>query len=109
MRKLPGVKFTQIPISDPVGLFFEGMYQSGFYWNFVGYYQILVGIILMLPFLKRLSPILIYPVMVNIWLVSLSLHMQGTPVITTLMLLGNMFLLLWHLESYLPLFRLKES
>ena len=106
IRKLPGVKFTQIPISDPIGLFFEGMYQTGFYWNFVGYYQILAGILLMLPWLKRLSPILIFPVTVNIWLVSLSLHMTGTPVITSLMLLGNIFLLVWHLKSYVPILKL---
>lgn len=109
IRKLPGVKFTQIPISDPIGLFFEGMYQTGFYWNFVGYYQIFTGILLMLPLLNRLSPILIFPVTINIWLVSLSLHMRGTPVITTLMVLGNIFLILWHFRSYQLMFTLKEK
>lgn len=100
LRKLPSVKFTQIPISEPVGLFFEGMYATGFYWNFIGYYQILVGLLLMTKWFKSLTPVLLLPVSVNIFLVSISLHMKGTPIITGLMLLGNLFLLLWHSTSY---------
>lgn len=106
-RKLPGVKFTSIPISDPVGLFFEGMYVTGFYWNFIGYYQILAGILLMTPWWKKLTPILIFPVTINIFLVSLSLHMRGTPIITSLMILGNLYLIIWHLRTYSPLLKIK--
>jgi hypothetical protein len=105
LRKLPGIKFTTLPIENPVGLFFEGMYASGFYWNFIGYYQIIVGLLLIGPWWKRLTPILIAPVTVSIFLVSVSLHMRGTPVITAMMLLGNLYLLLWHTNSYRPLFQ----
>lgn len=107
LRKLPGVKFTQLPITNPVGLFFEGMYVTGFYWNFIGYYQIVVGLILMSRWWKALSPLLILPVTVNIFLVSISLQMRGTPVITGLMLLGNLFLIVWHWEQYKPILRRK--
>lgn len=109
LRKMPGVKFTTLPIEDPVGLFFEGMYVTGFYWNFVGYFQIFAGILLMTPWFKRLSPLLILPVTVNIWLVSISLHMRGTPFITTMMLLANLYLILWHLNSYAAIFSVKET
>jgi hypothetical protein len=109
IRKLPGVKFTILPIDNPVGLFFEGMYTAGFYWNFIGFYQIITGILLMTPWLKRLSPLLIFPVTLNIFLVSVALDMKGTPFITSLMLLANLFLILWHLKSYTPLFKLKGS
>jgi hypothetical protein len=92
-----------------VGLFFEGMYVTGFYWNFIGYFQIVTGILLMTPWLKRLSPLLILPITLNIFLVSVSLNMKGTPVITSLMLLANLYLVLWHLKSYAPVFKLKGS
>ncbi|PQB04655.1 hypothetical protein BST85_06910 [Aureitalea marina] len=105
LRKLPGVKFTQLPTSNPVGLFFEGMYVTGFYWNFIGYYQILVGLLLMTRWWRALTPLLILPVSVNIFLVSVSLHMRGTPVITGLMLMGNLFLIFWHWESYRSILR----
>lgn len=109
LRKMPGVKFTTIPIDNPIGLFFEGMYQTGFYWNFIGYYQILIGFILMTAWFQRLTPILLLPVSINIFLVSLSLQMRGTPIITGLMLLGNLFLLAWHMQHYLPLFKMRNK
>lgn len=107
LRKMPGVKFTSLPMSNPVGLFFESMYTTGFYWNFIGYYQIFTGVLLLVNWWKRLSPVLAMPVTVNILLVSVSLHMKGTPFITAMMVLGNLFLLLWHWESYLPILKRK--
>lgn len=107
LRKMPGVKFTLLPIDNPVGLFFEGMYVTGFYWNFIGYYQIIVGFLLMTPWWRKLTPLLLFPVSINILLVSLALNMRGTPVITSLMVLGNLYLILWHLQSYLPLLKVK--
>jgi len=103
LRKMPSVKFTELPIDNPVGLFFEGMYVTGFYWNFIGYYQIVVGILLMTTWFQKLTPVLLFPVSINIFLVSLSLQMRGTPIITACMLLGNLFLLAWHLKTYLPI------
>ncbi len=107
IRKLPGVKFTQLPIENPVGLFFEGMYVTGFYWNFIGYYQIVIGFLLMLSYWKKLTPLLALPVTFNIFLVSISLQMKGTPIITSLMLLANLFLIFWHLKTYLPILKIK--
>lgn len=107
LRKIPGVKFTSLPIDNPVGLFFEGMYASGFYWNFIGYYQIVVGALLISPWWQRLTPILIAPVTVSIFFVSVSLHMRGTPFITGMMLVANLFLLCWHAQSYQPLLKRK--
>lgn len=107
LRKMPGVKFTTISIENPVGLFFEGMYQTGFYWNFIGFYQILVAFFLLTAWFQRLTPILLIPVSINIFLISLSLQMRGTPLVTGLMLLGNLFLLAWHVKYYLPIFKLK--
>ncbi len=103
IRKLPGIKFTELPIENPVGLFFEGMYAAGFYWNFIGVYQIMVGFLLCTPFWSRLTPLLSIVVTVNIFLVSVGLHMQGTPMITTLMLLANSILIFYHWKSYAPI------
>jgi len=106
IRKLPNVKFTELPISNPVGLFFEGMHAAGFYWNFIGYYQLIFGIILMTKWFSKLTPLLILPVTFNIFLVSVSLQMKGTPIITSCMLLGNVYLILWHIKSYAPILKI---
>lgn len=104
IRKLPGIKFTQLPIDNPVGLFFEGMYAAGFYWNFIGIYQIVVGSVLVVPYWSKLTPILSIPVTVNIFLISVGLSMKGTPIITAMMLMANLYLLFYHRKSYGMLF-----
>ena len=109
IRKLPGVKFTKLPLENPVGLFFEGMYASGIYWNFIGVYQILIGFLLCIGLWPRLSPILSLPVTINIFLVSMGLQMQGTPIITFLMLLANLYLVFYEWKHYRHLFKWKTN
>ena len=103
LRKMPGVKFTALPPSDPVGAYFEAMHNTGFYWNFIGYFQILLGVMVMINRFTAVSAMLMFPITINLFLVSVSLHMGGTPVITSLMVLGNLFLLIWHRQNFLPI------
>ena len=100
IRKLPGLKFTELPIDNPVGAFFNAMHETGFYWNFIGYFQIVVGILIFFNRFVVVSSLLMMPVTINIFLVSIALHMTGTPIITSAMLLGNLFLLIWHFKNY---------
>ena len=105
IRKLPGIKFTELPLSNPVGSFFHAMHETGFYWNFIGYFQIAVGILIFFNRFVVVSSLLMMPVTVNIFLVSITLHMKGTPLITSAMILGNIFLLLWHYKNYAGIFK----
>jgi uncharacterized membrane protein YphA (DoxX/SURF4 family) len=102
IRKFPGLKFTILGTDNPVGLYFEAMHQLGFYWNFIGYFQVICGILLLFKRTAPLAVLLMLPVTVNILLVSVGLDMRGTPLITSAMLLANIFMLLWHYERYLP-------
>ena len=103
IRKLPGIKFTALPIDNPVGFYFEAMHATGFYWNFIGCFQILIGIMIFFNRFVVVSGLLMMPVTVNIFLVSIALNMSGTPIITSAMVLGNLFLLVWHFKNYRPL------
>jgi len=105
IRKLPGVLFTILPVDNPVGAYFHAMHETGFYWNFIGYFQIVVGVVVFVNRFSALASLLMMPVTVNIFLISIALHMTGTPVITSLMLLGNIYLLLWKYQKFLPLVR----
>jgi uncharacterized membrane protein YphA (DoxX/SURF4 family) len=104
IRKLPGVKFTILPTENPVGAYFQAMYETGFYWNFIGYFQIVIGALIFLNRFVGFSTLLMMPVTINIFLISIALHMTGTPIITSAMILGNIFLLFWHYEHYLSIF-----
>ncbi|WP_455169887.1 DoxX family membrane protein, partial [Aegicerativicinus sediminis] len=61
-RKLPGIKFTSLPISNPVGAYFQSMYDTGFYWNFIGYFQIVVGLLMFFNRFVVVSSLLMMPV-----------------------------------------------
>ena len=45
LRKLPREKFTILSIDNPIGAYFNAMYETGIYWNFIGYFQIAIGIL----------------------------------------------------------------
>ena len=104
--KIRGERFTSIPPSQPVGYFFEAMYQSGFYWNFLGWAQLISGALLMSQRFSTIGAFAFFPVILNVCLITHSVDFgSGTPTITTLMLLGTVFLLLWDYRKWMILFQ----
>ncbi len=103
--KIKGERFTIIPPTEPVGYFFEAMYQSGFYWQFLGWAQLVSGALLMSQRLSTIGAMAFFPVILNVCLITHSVNFgTGTPTITTLMLLGTIFLLLWDYKKWVHLF-----
>ena len=103
--KIKGERFTSIPATEPVGYFFEALYQSGFYWNFLGWAQFISGALLMSQRFSTIGAFVFFPVILNVCLITNSIDFgSGTPVITTLMLLGTTFLLLWDYKKWTILF-----
>ena len=102
--KLAGNRFTHLPVEDPVGFFFEALYRTGCYWNFLGFIQLLAAALLLIPRWTTLGAVLYFPIILNIFLITLSMRFQGTPVITGLMLLGSLYLLCWDYDRLRPLF-----
>lgn len=96
--KLLGHRFTSLPLDNPVGAFFEAMYQTGFYWNFIGASQVLAGILLLIPRTTTLGAVAFFPIILNITVVTWSIGFQGTIYLTALMLLASVFLLCWDYD-----------
>ena len=105
LRKLYGNKFTLLTIDNPVGSYFDAMHEMVFYWNFIGYFQIANGILLFFNRFVVLSSLLMMPVTVNIFLISITLNMKGTPFITAALVLGNIFLMMWNYDNYKAILR----
>jgi len=103
--KLVGHRFTRLPVEDPVGFFFEALYRTGWYWNFLGAAQLLAAVLLLNPRTTTLGAVLYFPIIVNVFLITLSMHFTGTPIITGLMLLGSVFLLCWDYDRFAPIVR----
>lgn len=101
--KMTGERFTRISVDDPIGYFFEALYRSGFYWNFLGTAQVLAGLLLVTQRFATLGALLFLAILSNIWIITLSLSFGGTSVITSLMMIAVLILVIWDRHKLLPL------
>lgn len=97
--KIKGVRFTQHSAeNEPINTLnhlFESMYQSGLYWHFIGWGQLMAGFLLMSQRFSTLGAVVFFPLMLNIFIITISFNWVGVLTITFLMLLINIYLLLW--------------
>ena len=99
LKKVLGLRFTNLGVDNPVGFFFEALYQSGFYWNYLGIMQVLCSILIIIPRTTYLAAVLYLPIIININIIVISMNFKGTPIITGLMLLANIYLLVWDYKK----------
>ncbi len=97
--KIQGIRFTtesgeNAPIYT-LPHFFEAMYQSGLYWQFIGWGQFIAGVLLMTQLFSTLGAVVFFPIMLNIFILTISFESTGILILTLLMLLANIYLLLW--------------
>lgn len=104
LTKVVGNRFTVLGLDSPVGFFFEAMYRTGFYWRFLGLCQLAAALLLVIPRTATVGALVYFPLILNIFVITVSLHFQGTPVITGLMLLANLYLLCWDYDKLKHLF-----
>lgn len=101
--KIKGGRFTMASGADaPInsaGHFFETLYQSGLYWQFIGWGQLATGFLLMTQRYAKLGALTFLPIIGNIFVITLSYDFNGTPVITGLLLLANLLLLAWDWDE----------
>ncbi len=107
--KIKGERFTSKDgINEPLHSawhLFETLYQSGIYWRFLGWSQLLAGMLLMTQLYSALGAVVMLPITINIFVITISYYFAATPAITFLLLLANIFLLLWEYEKLIPLFQ----
>ena len=111
--KIKGNRFTsesgaENPI-DSAWHFFETMYQSGLYWKFIGLGQLLAGFLLMTQRFAKLGALVNFPIILNIFVITLSYYFAFTPVVTGLMLLANLMLILWDWNELKVIVNLSPS
>lgn len=96
--KATGQRFTTLPVENPVGFFFEAMYQTGPYWNFIGFAQIAASVLLVIPATTTLGALLFLPVVLSIVLITWGVGFAGTVYVTSAMLLSVVYLLCWDAD-----------
>lgn len=109
MVKLLGYRFTTMDPTTPIGGFFETLYRSGPYWHFLGASQILAGVLVLNAATATLGAVIFAPIILNIFVITLSYDFGGTPVITGLMVLATLYLLAWDYDRLRGMFGFDEQ
>ena len=95
--KLAGERFTALPGNHPLGHYFDALHQTGFYYTSIGIGQLLAALLLLIPRTALLGALLYFPIILNICILTYATRFEGTR-ITTFMVLGSLWLLVWHYD-----------
>jgi uncharacterized membrane protein YphA (DoxX/SURF4 family) len=109
--KVMGERFTALPSNHPLGHYLDALHLTGYYYTFIGVGQLMAALLLLIPRTALLGAILYFPIILNICVLAYAVRFEGTR-ITTLMLLANLFLLVWdydRLKHVLPLGQTDED
>jgi uncharacterized membrane protein YphA (DoxX/SURF4 family) len=98
--KVLGLRFTLLGPDTPVGAFFEAIYQAGIYWQFLGWSQVIAGVLVLIPRTACLGALLFLAIMSNIFFITISLPFGGTPFVTGLMMAAVVYLVCWDFHRW---------
>ncbi len=94
-KKIVREPFTLLGPETGVGYFFDALFRAGFYYEFLGWSQVIAAVLLVIPRTTTLGAVIYFPIILNIWVITVAMHFRGTWVITSMMLLANLYLLAW--------------
>ena len=109
--KVTGERFTGLPSNNPLGHYFDALAITGFYYTFIGTAQLITALLLLIPRTALVGAIFYFPIILNIFVLTHATRFDGTRIVT-LMLLANLFLLVWdydRLKYALPFYRPSED
>ncbi|WP_417610913.1 DoxX family protein [Owenweeksia hongkongensis] len=97
--KIIGEKFASgLSELHPMGAYLTALHNTGYYYTFIGIAQVTAAILLLIPRTVALGALLYFPIILNIWLVSFALRFEGSFLTSPLMVLANLFLLVWNYD-----------
>lgn len=94
--------FTVLPDTHPVGHYFNALYQTGFYYEFIGWGQIIAAVLLLIPRTAHWGALMFLPIVANIAVLTSSVGFAGTNYVTALMLLAALYLVAWEYDRLKP-------
>ncbi|MBK8467022.1 MAG: DoxX family protein [Chloracidobacterium sp.] len=95
--------FTTLPDSNPVGHYFNALMDTGFYYEFIGWSQIMAAILLLIPRTSHIGAMIFLPIIANIAVLTCSVGFQGTWLLTIFMCLAAVYLVAWEYDRLKPL------
>lgn len=103
--KLMGLRFAaNLSTQSEAGALFEILYQSNYYWAFLGLAQLLAGVLILWERTSALGSVLFLAIISNIFLITVSYEFSYTWVISLSMLMAAFYLCFWEWARIRPLF-----
>jgi len=102
-KKIIHQPFTSLPDSNPVGHYFNALYETGFYYEFIGWGQMIAAILLLFPRTAHWGALMFLPIIVNIAVLTTSVGFAGTWVLTIFMSLAATWLVAWEYDRLKPI------
>lgn len=109
LKKIFGLPFTQLGVETPVGYFFDALYKTGAWYEFIGWAQVIAAILLLIPRTATLGALVFFPIIINIAILTNAMGFQGTGALTIFMALANTYLLCWDYDKLKPIFKTREK
>ena len=104
IKKILHQPFTILPDSNPVGHYFNALYQTGFYYEFIGWAQLAAAVLLLFPRTAHLGAVMFLPIIINIAVLTNAVGFVGTWLVTILMSLAALYLVCWEYDRIKPVF-----
>jgi hypothetical protein len=103
IKKILHQPFTSLPDSNPVGHYFNALLDTGFYYEFIGWAQLIAAILLLFPRTAHLGALMFLPIIANIAVLTTSVGFQGTWIVTIFMTLAAIYLVAWDYDRFKPI------
>ena len=95
--------FTVLPDSNPVGHYFNALYQTGFYYEFIGWAQLIAALLLLFPRTAHIGALMFLPIITNVAVLTTSVGFKGTWILTILMSFAATWLVAWEYDRLKPI------
>jgi uncharacterized membrane protein YphA (DoxX/SURF4 family) len=100
-----------LSVNHPMGHYLQALYETDYYYTFIGISQLIIALLLLIPRTALLGALMYFPIILNICILAYAVRFEGTR-ITTLMVLANIYLLVWdydRIKYILPFKQVKED
>ena len=96
--KIRGERFAAgLSVNNPMGHYLEALYDTEYYYTFIGITQLFIAILLFIPRTAPLGSLMYFPIILNICILAYAVRFEGTR-ITTFMLLASLYLVCWYYD-----------
>ncbi len=92
-----------------MGHYLEALHYTGFYYTFIGILQVTAAILLLIPRTALLGAVLYFPIILNIFILTIAVRFEGSLLTSPLMVLSNLYLLCWDYHKLKFIFPFRHS